>query len=149
MKMESNVKKLLRVVVDYVQNLVPVYKNTKLNIQESNTPEMDAQALFLLLNGQTFCEYARNGNKYLYCFVFDARDLKTAEYILRSNGINPRLHLSRYYNTPDLAFRVPVLDIENNAKAHRFKESLVGLRTDYKMDKNAILHLDQIRQKVN
>lgn len=147
--MESNAKKLFRVVVDYVQNLVPAYKDTKFNIQQSTTPEMDAQALFRLLNGHTFCEYARNGKQYLYCFVFDAKDLKTAEYILRSNGIKPRLHLSRYYNTPDLAFRVPVLDIENNVKAHKFKESLMGLRTGFNMDKNAILHLDQIKQKVN
>lgn len=148
--MKNSCKKVLRVVVDYVQDLITMHQDKNFYEIKSNTPEKDAQALFYLLNGHAFCDYARNGNKYLYCFLFgdSEQDLRVAKYILRSNGIKPRLHLSYYYSEPVLAFRARIFDIENNDKANVFKENLMKLRTEFNIDKNAVRHLEQIKQKV-
>lgn len=147
--MKTYSKKVLRVVVDYAQNLIPVHKNSRFYVQESKTPIKDAEALFCLINGNTFCEYARNGSQYLYCFLFDEKDIKLAKYILQSNGIKPRLHISRYYNTPVLALRARVTDIENNARAKEFMSYLMKQRSDFRINsKLATAHLEQIQQKI-
>ncbi|MDW2995440.1 MAG: hypothetical protein R8M71_00530 [Alphaproteobacteria bacterium] len=137
-------KQALHVVVDYVKDLRPV-KNVDCGAFAD--PVKDAVALFALLNGNVRYFYARNGKKYLYCFINNDANIDVAKFILKSNGMNPKLHISRYYPEPMLAFRVPASDFKNNNTAAAFKQNLFDYRMIYDMRNGAALsRLQEIRQ---
>jgi hypothetical protein len=135
-------KQVLHVVVDYVKDLRP----ENLNCAVFANPYMDARALFTLLNGNVNYLYARNGNRYLYCFVHNEANIDIAKFILKSNGMNPKLHISRYYAEPMLALRVPESNFDNYAAAE-FKKCLLNYRMNFSMSKDvAVSRLQEIRQ---
>lgn len=138
-------KQALHVVVDYVKDLRPV----NYDCAAFADPVKDAVALFALLNGNVNYFYARNGNKYLYCFISNEENIDVAKFILKSNGMNPKLHISRYYPEPMLAFRVPASDFKNNNTAAAFKQNLLDYRMIYPMrDGTALSRLQEIRQRM-
>ena len=142
--MDSYWKQVLHVVTDYVKDLRPVNYNGG----AVANPDMDARALYTLLNGDVKYLYARNGNKYLYCFVNNSADIDVVKFILKSNGMNPRLHVSRYYPYPMLAFRVPASDFNNNDVATMFKKSLLDYRMNLAMRDAAGSRLQEIRNHI-
>ena len=135
-------KQALHVVVDYVKDLQPV----NYDCAAFADPVKDAVALFALLNGNVNYFYARNGNKYLYCFISNEENIDVAKFILKSNGMNPKLHISRYYPEPMLAFRVPESNFDNSAAA-KFKKCLLNYRMNFSMSKDVgVSRLQEIRQ---
>lgn len=135
---------VLYVVVDYVKDLF----SGSAVVLENRDMNKDAKALMYLSSGNIFYTNARNGREYLYCFVPDKSNINVARNILRANGMNPNLHLSRYYNTPMLALRTPVKEIAENDQAQRFADRLMVERNRIALDKDIVSYVANIRQRI-
>ena len=144
--MNSYWKQTLCVVADYVKDLSPKNKNFYADTSGFADPQRDARALFKLLSGNVNYLYARNGNRYLYCFVHNEANIDIAKFILKSNGMKPRLHVSSYYAEPMLALRVPESDFKNCETAAAFKNTLLNHRMNFCVEDVAISRLQEIRQ---
>lgn len=145
--MKSGLCSKFQVVVEYVKNLVPTYKNN-FYVQPSNNPEKDAKSLVYLTLGSSFFTVARNNREYFYCFVNSENDTDVIRYILRSNGMTPRLHKSRFYNRRDKVLRVPVSSIKNNKIAWDFTSLVDKVRKKPVRYDEVSEYIQGLREKV-
>lgn len=133
-------------VVDYVKNLLPVWS---MSIAPSDNPQMDARVLAYLSGGNVFYTQATDGRTYLYYFTSFEQDIELAKYIMRSNGLKPREHGTRYFFFKSVVLRVPRSEIKPGTPVKAFVDDIL-------VNKNAQPNLpqvdgriDQIRQKMN
>lgn len=90
----------------------------------SDNPDADAAVLAHISVGNVFFTHANNGRSYFYAIpVAEYFDL--ARYIMRSNGMKPRRHISNYYHDGTPVLRVPCSEIKNNVAAASFADRVI------------------------
>ncbi len=145
--MNNKLSSKFHTVVDYVKNLVPTFQN-KFYVPESTNPEMDAKALLYLTSYRAFFTYARNSKEYFYCFTQSEEDMRLVKYILRTNGINPSSHYSRFYGTPEKALRTRVKNIKANPRAWCFTSKVNELRAkSFIRNDDICSYINELKQK--
>lgn len=93
--------------------------------------------LLYALSEETGFIRARNGKDYWYYFLYDAKNMDVARYLLKRNGVNTRVHWSRYlaYNgSPRPALRVRTSYILANPAVEDFVRSVGGVAERYNRD---------------
>lgn len=108
-------------VIEYVKDLLPTF-----TVPVSDNPQLDAVVLRSVVLRDVFYIKANNGKSYLYVFPKNEADNSLIKYILRSNALKPRKHMSRYYYERTPVFRVPFDEIRKNDRARGFTDMLMG-----------------------
>lgn len=129
-------------VVEYVKDLLPTF-----NVPLSDNPKLDAAVLRSIELRSAFYTCANNGKDYLYIFPKNEADFPLIKYILRSNGLNPRKHMSRYYYERTPVLRVPFAETRKNGRPREFTDMLTG-QTTWASQEEITTRINQLRQKV-
>lgn len=120
-------------VVEYVKELVPAFGPLPIS---SESPFEDAEVLAHISGGRAFHLTANNGRSYLYIFPRGEENMRLAKYILRSNGLRPRLHMSRYYYNKTPVLRVPYSEFSNSPERNSFVDNVLSVSVvDLKKDR--------------
>lgn len=133
-------------VVDYVKNLFPA---KSMPVPPSDNPQMDARVLAYLSGGNVFYTRAMDGRTYLYFFTSFEEDIKLAKYVMRSNGLKPREHESRYFFDKSVVLRVPRSEIKPGLPVRDFVDTVLVCTNAYPDLPKIEARINQIRQKMN
>ena len=129
-------------VVEYVKDLLPTF-----TVPVSDNPKLDAAVLRSVVLRDVFYINANNGKSYLYVFPKNESDFSLIKYILRSNGLNPRKHMSRYYYERTPVLRIPFAETRKNGRPREFTDMLTGQTACASQDQIAA-RINYLRQKV-
>ncbi len=129
-------------VVEYVKDLLPTF-----NVPVSDNPKLDVAVLRRVLLRDVFYINANNGKDYLYIFPKNEANFPLIKYILRSNGLKSRKHMSRYYYDLTPVLRVPFAEIRKNGRASEFADMLMG-QTTWASQEEITARINHLRQKV-
>lgn len=133
-------------VVDYVKRLFPV---ASARIVPSDNPAQDARLLAFLASGNVFFLRATNGLTYLYFVPTMEENLALGRYIMCSNGLKPREHLSAYFWGQTPVLRVPRREIKSGTAAKAFVDNVLE-NANLKFDASFVNgRIEQIRKKMN
>lgn len=133
-------------VVSYVKNLLPV---RSMAVPSSDNPQMDARVLAYLSGGNVFYTRAMDGRAYLYYFTSFEQDIELAKYIMRSNGLKPREHKTRYFFDRSVVLRVPRSEIKPGMSVRAFVDRIFVCTNAYPDLQQIDARINQIKQKMN
>ncbi len=131
--------------VEYVRDLIPTFAT---KISPSDNPNADAAVLSHIAAGRVFFTTANNGLKYLYVFPCNPEYFELAKYIMRSNGLKPRTHLSRFFHGRTPTLRVPYQQIKKNENAILFARSVINVSAFKKDITDIKSRIDILQQKM-
>lgn len=129
-------------VIEYVKDLLPTFP-----VPVSDNPKLDAAVLRSVVLRDVFYIQANNGKSYLYVFPKNEEDFPLIKYILRSNGLNPRKHMSRYYYERTPVLRVPFAETRKDGRPREFTDMLMG-QTSWASQEQIAARINHLRQKV-
>lgn len=129
-------------VIEYVKDLMPTFP-----VPVSDNPKLDAAVLRSVVLRDVFYIQANNGKSYLYVFPKNEEDFPLIKYILRSNGLNPRKHMSRYYYERTPVLRVPFAETRKDGRPREFTDMLMG-QTTWASQEQIAARINHLRQKV-
>lgn len=129
-------------VIEYVKDLMPTFP-----VPVSDNPKLDAAVLRSVVLRDVFYIQANNGKSYLYVFPKNEEDFPLIKYILRSNGLNPRKHMSRYYYERTPVLRVPFAETRKDGRPREFTDMLMG-QTSWASQEQIAARINHLRQKV-
>ncbi len=133
-------------VVDYVKNLFP---SKSAPVEPSDNPKMDACVLACLATGNVFYTRAMDGRTYLYYFTSFDEDVELAKYIMRSNGLKPREHETRYFFDKTIVLRIPRSELKVGMPGRDFVDDVL-INANVRFDRAAVdMRINQIKQKMN
>lgn len=128
-------------VIEYVKELLPVIGPS---VAVSDNPSADVVLLTLLSAGRIMPLTANNGRSYLYVFPCRYEDFELVKYVLRSNGLTPREHMSHYYYDRTPALRVSYKQIEAKPALRNFVRALTDadfMKLDRKLAEDRLLEV--------
>lgn len=126
-------------VVRYVKNLFP--DNAPVAI--SDNPDADARVVAHVCSGDVYyINNQINGEKYWQVFVANLKDVELVRYILRSNGLKPKLFRA------GMLMSVRVADTQNNPKAQQFMEMVLNHNIDVAERDAVMMRVQNVRQKM-
>ena len=125
-------------VVQYVKNLFP----DNVPVCVSDNPAADARVVAHVCAGDVFYMNQINGEKYWQVFVANLKDIDMVRYILRSNGLNPKLFRA------GMLMSVRVSDVRNNPNARKFMDMVLNHNVDVAEYDAVIKRMQNIRQKM-
>lgn len=129
-------------VIEYVKDLMPTFP-----VPVSDNPKLDAAVLRSVVLRDVFYIKANNGKSYLYVFPKNDEDFPLIKYILRSNGLTPRRHISRYYYERTPVLRVPFAETRKDGRPREFTDMLMG-QTSWASQEQIAARINLLRQKV-
>ena len=129
-------------VVEYVKDLLPTF-----SVPVSDNPKLDAAVLRSVVLRDVFYINANNGKSYLYVFPKNESDFPLIKYILRTNGLKPRKHMSRYYYERTPVLRVPFAETRKDGRPREFTDMLMG-QTSWDSQEQIMARINLLRQKV-
>lgn len=129
-------------VIEYVKDLMPTFP-----VPVSDNPKLDAAVLRSVVLRDVFYIQANNGKSYLYVFPKNEEDFPLIKYILRSNGLKARKHMSRYYYDRTPVLRVPFAETRKDGRPREFTDMLTG-QTSWASQEQIAARINHLRQKV-
>lgn len=131
-----------KAVVQYVKNLFP----GTAPVAVSDNPQLDAQVL-AYLSSDKFYMVASNGHRYWYCFV-ENDNIPVAQYVLHSNGVRAKSHITRYYSEREPVVRVRVAHLRRNLAASNFINAVMLVQESKINEAVVRSRIEQIKQRV-
>lgn len=112
------------------------------------TRGQDARALAELSCGATYTR-AMNGHHYWYIFIKDIENRDIVRFLLRRNGLVPEYHTSRYYGSPQPAFRMRAATIAKYNDLINFIKSVEGsYKEELQRDPDVLRYIDTTKTKL-
>ncbi len=141
-----NLKYGFKMVVDYVQNLLPKYEV----VPPSDNPDADVNVLAYMAAGNSFFIKESNDKDYWYFVPKRMFDEAVAKYIMQSNGLNPQKYKSTFlYPYKTDVFRVPVTKLSKSKTVTEFVIRVV-VAMPAKLDVNKVhARIDEIKKILN
>lgn len=128
--------------VEYIKNL---FKKTDVPVDNP----FEKEDIILL---SSMCDEARyvvatNGVEYFYYTPVDESKMNVLMFVMKRNGLKPKVHNTNYYIRPRKILRVPYNGIKNNDRYIKFTDAVIN--NYMRKDKDVDLLLRKVEEQMS
>ena len=128
--------------VEYIKNL---FKKT--DVPVDNPFEKEDIILLSSMCYEARYIVATNGGKYFYYTPVDESKMNVLKFVMKRNGLNPKVHNTSYYIRPRKILRVPYNGIKNNDRYIKFTDAVIN--NYMRKDKDVDLLLRKVEEQMS
>lgn len=128
--------------VEYIKNL---FKKT--DVPVDNPFEKEDIILLSSMCYEARYVIATNGVEYFYYTPINDLNLDVIKFVMKRNGLKPKIHTTSYYISPRKILRIPYNTLNNNNNCIRITDSIIS--NYMREDKNVNLLLRKVEEQMS
>lgn len=118
----------------------------KTDVPVNNPFEKEDITLLYSMCFEAMYVIATNGVEYFYYTPINDLNLDVIKFVMKRNGLKPKIHTTSYYINPRKILRVPYNTLNNNNNCIRITDSIIS--NYMREDKNVNLLLRKVEEQM-